>query len=623
MASRRARRRAGQSRGAGRTGVWFGRVVLGLVVLGAIAALGGYLWLKNYLRSDGFRQMVNLKVSEVLEAEATFDQFKWDGMEMRAPNFSAEGSDLIRRIELEDLKSEIQLGALLRKRVETEEVQVGRLHVELDVTRDGPRFEAGPRQVVQFDNVSIDELSGEVDFGETSLHWNKVRGSLKPGQGRGSYAVSLARGQLLTPLSLFPELDLQKATLRFVDDELVLQNGAFKVFDSGRLRTDGELDFENGNYFFEGHLTDVLCEEVVPEDWSKRITGQLTSHFTVEGEGKKAPVIMGNLKLTDGYLTALPVLDRIAAYTATERFRRVSLRRAELNFRQEGKLLELTDLVVVSDGLLRIEGRLAIDDERLNGDLLLGLAPRTLANIPGAAHRVFHPGKEDLLWTPVKISGTTKYPREDLSDRLIVAGFEWMYEKVGGELVLKQSGNVAGDVANALWDTGGSVARLGAEIIGQGTGILGGVPNPVGPIRNGVGSVIEGILGTPRKSGEGQEDPKRALPELLPLPGDEKEDGRKSEGKGPDAGDPRIPLIPNLGGIPGKALDLIERELGIEEAEEKKRGDSDEEDPGRSKDSARGTDKQTARPERAGEEEEPRPRRTPRSFLERELGIDE
>ena len=103
------------------------------MVLGAIAALGGYLWLKNYLRSDGFRQMVNLKVSEVLEAEATFDQFKWDGMEMRAPNFSAEGSDLIRRIELEDLKSEIQLGALLRKRVETEEVQVGRLHVELDL----------------------------------------------------------------------------------------------------------------------------------------------------------------------------------------------------------------------------------------------------------------------------------------------------------------------------------------------------------------------------------------------------------------------------------------------------------------------------------------------------------
>ena len=76
------------------------------------------------------------------------------------------------------------------------------------------------------------------------------------------------------------------------------------------------------------------------------------------GRGKKPPVIQGHLKLENGHLTALPVLDRIAAYTATERFRRLNLRIAELDYRMEGELLELTNIVIASEGLLRIEGKL-------------------------------------------------------------------------------------------------------------------------------------------------------------------------------------------------------------------------------------------------------------------------
>ena len=603
--------------------MWLGRSVLGFLVLAVISALGGYLWLKHYLRSDGFRQMVNLKVSAALEVEAAFDEFKWDGMEMTSPNFQAEGDALIRRVEVEDLKSEISLGALLRKRVETPEVRVGRLHVEVDVTRDGPRFETGGRQFVKFDTASIDELSGEVDFGETSLYWNDVRGALQPGQTQGSYAVSLARGQLLTPLSLFPTLDLKKAKLRVVDDELILQDGNFEVFASGRLQTEGEIDLGNGDYFFEGRLTEVFCEEIVPEDWAKRITGQVASDFTVQAEGKKPPVISGDLRLRDGYLTALPVLDRIAAYTSTERFRRLSLRLAGLNFRQEGKRLELRDILVVSDGLLRIEGTLFIDDGRLDGDLLLGLTPRTLARIPGAAHRVFHPGKEDLLWTPVKISGTTKHPREDLSDRLIVAGFEWMYEMVDGELVLKQSGKAAGDVANALWEAGGSAARIGAEILERGSNLLSGVANPVGPIRNGVGNVIEGILGRPQQPAKGEEDPRRALPELPALP----RPGRVNQGEPdeevPGEREPKIPLVPELGRFPGKALDLIERELGIRQPEKKKDEGSNKEERGKDPGPQTGPEGAEKAPPGRATERDRVPRKKPEDFLERELGIDE
>ncbi len=585
MASRRERRRAGSSRGSS-TRVWLGRLLVGILVLGALLVPVSYMWLKNYLRSDGFRLLVNLKVSEALEVEAEFDTFKWDGIELSAPNFIAEGEGLIRRIEAEELKTEVRFVPLLRKRVETEELQVRRLHVEVDVTKDGPQFEDDGRKALKFETARIDELSGTVDFGETALRWGEVKGILKPGQGRGSYEASLSRGQLLTPLSLFPRLDLKEMVLRYIDDELILKNGSWKVFSSGRMATEGEIDFGSGGYFFEGILDDVQCDEVVPENWARRITGELTSTFTVEGEIGKTPLIEGDLRLSGGYLTALPVLDRIASYTAIERFRRLSLRRAELKFRQEGKRLELTDIVVVSDGLLRIEGRLTIEDGQLDGDLHLGLTPSTLASIPGAAHRVFHPGREGLHWTPVKITGTTKAPQEDLSDRLIAAGFEWMYEMVNGQLVLRQGGKVAGDLAKTLWKTGGAAADLGAEIIGRGTDILSGIPNPVKPLQDGIGSVIEGILGLPRRR-----DGNHVPGELPELPGEEKEPGKKEDPTGEakektpadentgrdDKKEGRLPLLRDLGKVPGKALDLIGRELGIESGEKKA---EDEEAPG-------------------------------------------
>jgi len=434
------------------------------------------------------------------------------------------------------------------------------LHVEVDVARDGPQFEENRRQVVKFEKALIDELSGTVNMGETALRWSGIRGLLRPGQGRSSYEGILTRGQLLTPLTLFPRLDLEQADLRYTEyGELILKSGSWKVFSSGQLETRGGLDFRVGDFDFEGKLKDVQCDEVVPEDWAKRITGELRSNFTVSGKMGKIPLITGDLQLSNGYLTALPVLDRIASYTSTERFRRLSLRSANLEFTHKGDRLELTNIDIVSEGLLRIEGSLTIDGGQLDGDLRLGLTPSTLSRIPGAAHRVFEPGTDGLHWTPVKISGTTDSPQEDLSDRLIAAGFEWMYEMVNGELVLKSGGKVAGDLGRALWNTGGTAVDIGADILGRGSDILSGVGGQVKPLGDGVNNILEGILGLPLVPKGGK------LPDLPGLPGDGKTPGNDPFDNTPEEKErpePGLPLIRDLGTIPGRALDLLDRGLG-------------------------------------------------------------
>jgi hypothetical protein len=65
--------------------------------------------------------------------------------------------------------------------------------------------------------------------------------------------------------------------------------------------------------------------------------------------------------------------------------------------------------------------------------LLLGLSPKILGWIPGAEEKVFTEQRDGLGWTTVKISGTPKKPKEDLTKRLITAFRDRMTKEFKGE----------------------------------------------------------------------------------------------------------------------------------------------------------------------------------------------
>ncbi|NIP97836.1 MAG: hypothetical protein GWO24_32165, partial [Akkermansiaceae bacterium] len=221
---RRARRKRGEPRRGG-VARWLGRTVVLVLVLGMVGILGGYFWLQNYLRSEGFREMVNRRVGEKLEAEARFNKFDWDGLELRAPLFIARGEKRIRRVDMEGLETEVKLTPLLVRKVDTQEIRARRLAVEVDVTQDAPPLEQSGRQSFAFSRARIDELAGMVDWGTTALKWEGIKTVLTPGHSRGSYDAALSRGRLLTPLSLFPELRLREASLRYAGRALFVRNG--------------------------------------------------------------------------------------------------------------------------------------------------------------------------------------------------------------------------------------------------------------------------------------------------------------------------------------------------------------------------------------------------------------
>lgn len=73
-------------------------------------------------------------------------------------------------------------------------------------------------------------------------------------------------------------------------------------------------------------------------------------------------------------LTGLPVLDRLALFCGSSRFRQLPLHKASAQFRYKEAAWHVSDILVESENLVRVEGWLEIGKGgELNGRLQVGL----------------------------------------------------------------------------------------------------------------------------------------------------------------------------------------------------------------------------------------------------------
>jgi hypothetical protein len=244
----------------------------------------------------------------------------------------------------------------------------------------------------------------------------------------------------------------------------------------GRIESSGEWDMGTRQYTLEGDASGMTCEDILSEDWAKRMTGDVASTFSMDN-GSGSPAARGRLTIPGGVITALPILDALAAYADTRRFRVLNLNEARTEWRWKKGELGLTNLVLSSDGLVRLEGSVIIRGRTLDGSFRLGLAPGTLARIPGAETDVFIAGERGLLWTPLRITGTLDDPKEDLTDRLIAAAGIRMFDQIPetGEKVIKFTRSIIGDHPDQVIDKGVKIIEKGSGILREAGGVLDGL----------------------------------------------------------------------------------------------------------------------------------------------------
>ena len=514
LKGRKAQSRKSRERGSIKWVYYTGGFLTLVILVGLIA---GYNSLRSYLRSDEFRLMLSEEVGYELNGDATLSTFKWDGWNVKTDNFNFKELNGFQNINARGIDTQVDIGAIWSGVYRIENVHLRELEFIGDFRSDPNREILIKERPVKeksfwdpflpdsFDVTGIDvaSVNGSAETDDGVWAWENASAKIRPGSTKDVYDLILAGGEISTPLLLADKVGLRMAKGRYSGGRFYLLASEFDVLENGVLTAEGDFGIEDKNWQFRGEVVGTRIQEVVAEDWKRRFMGPLELSFEATGNPETKSRLTGHLRIKEGMLTALPLLDKIAAYANTSRFRRLALNEASLDFEKVGENIKLTNIVLSSEGLVRLEGEMEIEgDEIRKGDLRIGITPGTLAHIPGAETKVFKRGDLGLLWTPLNVSGTLDAPQEDLSDRLVAAAKERMFEMLPGigEYALKFTGKPIGESTKMVLKEKGVILGVAELALGKASDLFNpsGAGNPEkvkgeGAIKKGAEAIKKGV----------------------------------------------------------------------------------------------------------------------------------
>ena len=521
---------------------WIFRALIFTLLFAAIVAVGGYVWLRQYLSSSSFREVIVQKAEESLHATTTLSPLRWDGFRVHTDSFEASGPSVTKRISLEGVKTGIEAGGVTRGIWLVSPSRITNLSLTLDTTAPplpapvkapivagkAPWYDSLLPKKFETDSLIVNDSNIAVILKNGEAKLSGTRWEVAPTDTFTQCKINGAGGKIELPFAWAPPMKLDQMRLSYQSGVVFLTDSTFRLYENGHLTLGGECDWANSKYSLEGTLRDVLCKEVLPADWRQRLTGNLESTFTIQSSAG-APVIKGHLEIKQGVLTALPVLDKLAAYSQSLRFRTLMLHDAQADYVWENDRITLTNVKIGSEGLARMEGKIVFtkntvaNDYLLDGDFRVGLAPGTLAQIPGAEEDVFVVGERGLMWAPMKLTGTTSDPKEDLSDRLMAAAGARMFEILPqtGMKVLKYTQEAVTEHVPAV----GSIIDKSTDVVGSaaesiqkgGTTVIDGATKTLEGVFDSLGG---GLLNPEKKTPPASPPtpPKVPVPPVPPVP---------------------------------------------------------------------------------------------------------
>jgi hypothetical protein len=433
-------------------------ILIGLPVLMLIGTLIVVMQAKAFLRSDRFRTFLGGKVSQSIHAKGVFQPLEWSGSSFYTDGFTAAGEpgSTWEAIGAEQLRASVNLQGLWSRKWQVESVEVERLTLmpaakkeraidDLPVRVKRPRPPADPDDApmvkatpsgspniapstpgffasllpnqVDVQRVAVADFSLDGKNLKTPFMLESVKVEAKPD---GKAWMLQASGGSLSLLNK-PKINISDLAVRYVDQTLFVSRGSFAVAGGGTATVTGQLSEKvEKSTDLQVKLDKMPAATILPEDWRARLQGMISADLHVVGDGQEW-VVSGPVSLIAGRLEALPVLDQVALFTRTQRFRQLNLEKVTADVVvQEGKI-SVSKLNAESPGLVRVTGDFIIQDGQMAGDFMVGVTPGSLRWIPGSQTKIFTVEREGYLWTTMKVTGPLDRLREDLSERLAVA----------------------------------------------------------------------------------------------------------------------------------------------------------------------------------------------------------
>ena len=421
--------------------------LLALVVIFVGGFIAFRIWFFGYLKSDAFRTLIGGLTSKQIKANGEYLPFSFNDSAIYSDGFKAGGGDAawFNTLRADQLRAQINLGGLWRHAWQIDEITIQRLQV---VAGHGGM---GGSQTSTTDTTLPDEdvvtansspspwaqwLPNRVDLRKVIIHDTDLKwGENTPGAGGinnaefivtpddDAWVIRCDSGTLSQQGQ--PNLAISQADLRYQHSILYITNADLRYNADSSIDLSGQIDFGK-DFNVQAKLNSVPVTPLLRPNWQAKLKGDLSGTVKVSATlpipAGSSPYAEGNLSLAHGEIEALPVLDEIATFTRTERFRRFSLSRVTANFTRSDSRLKVTNFIAESDGLIRVDGSFEIVNGQIDGTFQVGVTPSSLEWLPAAMqNQVFTASHDGYVWTTMHLTGPTDHPSEDLSSRLIAA----------------------------------------------------------------------------------------------------------------------------------------------------------------------------------------------------------
>ena len=439
-------------------------VPAGLVGL-LLLAVGARWWLDRFLRSEDFRRFLNRKTSAALQAEARLEPLRWEGAEVYTAGLDMRGTPRgpLTAFNADQVRAAFDLGALWRRVWRVETVDIERITADLGndpVAKDAPDQpspdKVGPpgsdRHPLAFLLPNRMEV-GELRVADFTLGWRggRLGNTRLKAQMLGdvhNWEIEGAGGKLSQ--ADVPAVTLEEFAVRTTREKLFVTRASGRPQGGGKLELSGTQELVGDRALnLTVNLDGVPVGPFLPPDWRGRLQGKATARAQVTGSPADASSwrANGHFDLREGQLEALPVLDQLALFSSSVRYRHAVVQRGGADFVWTPNSLQVRNLVVESEGLLRVEGGFTVRARQIDGSFQVGVAVSSVRWVNELGASVFDlPQHDGYAWTTMRVTGPVDHPKEDLTGRLAASASENIIHKA------QQGTGAVLDTAHSLLD---------------------------------------------------------------------------------------------------------------------------------------------------------------------------